>query len=67
MSWQLGIEELPALMAGSSLLGGGGGGDPAVLVPAVARGARWPVEVHDVTELDPATRVCPWGSAGPRW
>ncbi|GMA39185.1 DUF917 domain-containing protein [Mobilicoccus caccae] len=64
MSWQLGIEELPALMAGSSLLGGGGGGDPAVLVPAVARGARWPVEVHDVTELDPATPCLSVGVGG---
>ena len=47
--------DLPALALGGAVLGSGGGGSPHVGLIMAQRGTSWPVTVHDVTELDPAT------------
>lgn len=47
--------DLPTLALGAAVLGSGGGGSTHVGEVMLARSAPWPVTVHDVTELDPAT------------
>lgn len=51
----LGPERLDALSRGFSLLGSGGGGATTLLRLMAARAPVWPVRLHDVGELDPAT------------
>lgn len=51
----LGPERLNALSRGFSLLGSGGGGSPTLLRLMAARAPIWPLEVHAVDDLDPAT------------
>ncbi|WP_167042636.1 DUF917 family protein [Salinibacterium sp. ZJ454] len=48
-------DALPALARGFSLLGAGGGGSPWLLELVQRDADQWPVSIHEVAELDPAT------------
>ena len=47
--------DLPTLSRGFALLGSGGGGSPHVAQLILAQSNHWPVAVHSIEELDPAT------------
>lgn len=51
----LGLERLDALSRGFSLLGSGGGGTTTLLQLMAARSPIWPLDLHDVDDLDPST------------
>lgn len=46
-------KDLAALIRGTALLGGGGGGDPQLLGQFTDAATPWPVQLFNVTELDP--------------
>ncbi|MEN5074176.1 DUF917 family protein [Isoptericola cucumis] len=55
MAHVLRSSDLPALAAGCALFGAGGGGATWPVELMVRRGAPWPVTLHDVADVDPAT------------
>jgi len=57
-------DALPALARGFSLLGSGGGGSPWILDLALRDSPVWPVAMHDVGDLDPATPCMALAYAG---
>jgi DUF917 family protein len=57
-------DALPALARGFSLLGSGGGGSPWILDLALRGSPVWPVTLHDVADLDPATPCMALAYAG---
>lgn len=66
MSWQLGLDDLPALALGATLLGTGGGGDPYIgrlLVEAAIR-ARGPITILDPDEVPDDLLVIPTAQMG---
>ncbi len=64
MSRTLERDALPALARGFSLLGSGGGGSPWILDLALRESPVWPVTLHDVGDLDPATPCMALAYAG---
>ncbi|WP_347755408.1 DUF917 domain-containing protein [Agrococcus sp. ProA11] len=64
MPWTLERADLAALGRGASLLGGGGGGNPRLMALSAGESADWPVQVHQVAELDPATPCVAVGLGG---
>jgi DUF917 family protein len=57
-------DALPALVRGFALLGSGGGGSPWILDLALRESPVWPVTIHDVADLDPATPCMALAYAG---
>ncbi|MFD3444720.1 DUF917 family protein [Microbacteriaceae bacterium 4G12] len=57
-------DALPALARGFALLGSGGGGSPWILDLALRESPVWPVVLHDVADLDPATPCMALAYAG---
>jgi uncharacterized protein len=57
-------EALPALARGFSLLGSGGGGSPWILDLALRESPVWPVTLHEVADVDPATPCMALAYAG---
>lgn len=55
MATRLARDELTALARGYALLGSGGGGSTTMLELVLAGSGRWPIDVADIDELDPAT------------
>ncbi len=65
VSRDLGVDDLPDLVAGLMLLGSGGGGDPRILAAATARQlATAPVRGIGLDDLDPDDLVVPVGYIG---
>lgn len=64
MPWTLELDELTALGTGASLLGGGGGGVPRLMALGAVESASWPVTVHALEEVDPATPCVAVGVGG---
>lgn len=56
--------DLPMLSRGFALLSSGGGGSPHVAELILAQSRPWPVVVHDINELDPATPCVAIGYIG---
>ncbi|GAB3881819.1 DUF917 domain-containing protein [Terrabacter terrigena] len=56
--------DLPTLSRGFALLSSGGGGSPHVAELILAQSDTWPVTVHSVDELDPATPCVAIGYIG---
>ena len=56
--------DLPTLSRGFALLSSGGGGSPHVAELILAQSHPWPVSVHGIDELDPATPCIAIGYIG---
>lgn len=63
MSFDVDRSDLAALAVGCALLGSGGGGVTTQL-ELLARSVTWPVTVHEIGDLDPATPCLGAGLAG---
>ena len=58
------VADLPTLSRGFALLSSGGGGSPHVAELILAQSDAWPVAVHSIDELDPATPCVAIGYIG---
>ena len=56
--------DLPTLSRGFALLGSGGGGSPHVAQLILAQSDGWPIAVHSIEELEPATPCVAVGYIG---
>ena len=56
--------DLPTLSRGFALLGSGGGGSPHVAQLILAQSNLWPIAVHSIDEIDPATPCVAVGYIG---